>query len=162
MTISGTNLAGATSVKFNGVAAATYTATDTQITATVPSGATSGPISVTTGGGSATSTASFTVTVPDFSLAASPANQIVVRGASTSYAITVTPNGGFNGNVDLVISGTPAGATTSFAPSSTGSTSTLNIQTTNSTKTGSYTLTITGTSGTLKRSTTVTLQVRRK
>jgi large repetitive protein len=62
VTISGSGLTGATAVAFNGTSA-TYTVnSDSQVTATVPSGASSGPITVTTGGGTATSTSGFTVT----------------------------------------------------------------------------------------------------
>jgi hypothetical protein len=63
VTITGTNLTGATSVKFNNVAATGFTvnSTGTQITVTVPTGATTGKITVTTPGGTATSTANFTV-----------------------------------------------------------------------------------------------------
>jgi virginiamycin B lyase len=59
--INGRNFTGATSVTFNGVTAAFVTNSDTKITATVPTGATTGKIKVTTTGGSATSAASFTV-----------------------------------------------------------------------------------------------------
>ena len=60
--ITGTNLTGATRVRFNGVRAATFTVnSNTQITATVPTGATTGHLSVTTPGGTATSTANFTI-----------------------------------------------------------------------------------------------------
>jgi len=64
--ITGTNFSGTgfttTSVTFNGVAATTKTVdSPTQITATVPSTATTGPIKVTTPGGSATTTTNFTV-----------------------------------------------------------------------------------------------------
>jgi hypothetical protein len=62
VTITGTNLTGATSLKFNGTTAAFTVASATQITTTVPAAATTGTISVTTSGGTATSTASFTVT----------------------------------------------------------------------------------------------------
>jgi hypothetical protein len=63
VTVNGTNFTGVTAVKFNGTAATSYTVnSDTQITASVPSGATSGPISVTTGAGTTTSSSSFTVT----------------------------------------------------------------------------------------------------
>jgi hypothetical protein len=62
VTITGTNFTGATAVKFNGTAATFAVNSATQITATVASGATSGPISVTTPGGTATSASSFTIT----------------------------------------------------------------------------------------------------
>lgn len=50
------------SVSFNGTAAAITSATTTQIVATVPSGATNGPISVTAPNGTASSSSSFIVT----------------------------------------------------------------------------------------------------
>ena len=59
--INGTSFTGATSVTFNGVMAAFVINSDTKITATVPTGATTGQIKVTTMGGSATSAATFTV-----------------------------------------------------------------------------------------------------
>ncbi len=60
--ISGTAFGGATSVTFNGTSGPTYVVNTTKkITAHVPSGATSGPISVTTASGSATSATGFTV-----------------------------------------------------------------------------------------------------
>ena len=63
VTITGTNFTGATAVKFNGTAATTFTVNSaTQITATVPTGATTGTISVTTSAGTGTSSSSFTVT----------------------------------------------------------------------------------------------------
>ena len=64
VTISGTNFTGATAVKFNGVSAASFSVTSsTAIQATVPAGATTGPLSVTTPGGTATSATNFAVTV---------------------------------------------------------------------------------------------------
>jgi Ca2+-binding RTX toxin-like protein len=63
VTITGTNLGAATAVAFGGVAAGFTLASTTELSATVPAGAVSGPVSVTTPGGTATSTASFTVTV---------------------------------------------------------------------------------------------------
>ncbi len=60
--ITGTALLQATAVKFGGVAATAFTVnSDTQVTATVPTGAKTGKISVVTPGGTANSAASFTV-----------------------------------------------------------------------------------------------------
>jgi len=61
VTINGTNFTGATSVKFATTSASFTVNSNTQITATVPSGATTGRISVTTPAGTATSSGTFTV-----------------------------------------------------------------------------------------------------
>ena len=62
VTISGTNLADATGVSFNGTDATFSVGSDAQITATVPAGATSGRVTVATAGGTATSKKVFKVT----------------------------------------------------------------------------------------------------
>jgi IPT/TIG domain len=72
VTITGTNFSGTvsgasfttSSVKFNNVSATTFHVNSaTQITATVPTGATTGKITVTTPGGTATSATNFTVSI---------------------------------------------------------------------------------------------------
>lgn len=84
VTITGTNLAGATSVKFNGVTATILTNNNTTITTTVPTGATTGNVEVDTGDGVAVSTAVFTVgAVPTITLVA-PLTGIVTT------AVTIT------------------------------------------------------------------------
>lgn len=63
VTITGSHFSGASSVKFGGVAAPVrHVVSDTEITATVPAGAVTGPISVTTAAGTGTSSTNFTVT----------------------------------------------------------------------------------------------------
>lgn len=62
VTITGQSFTGATAVAFSGVSSSRYTIdSDTQITATVPRGTTTGPISVTGPGGTATSSTNFKV-----------------------------------------------------------------------------------------------------
>ena len=61
VTINGTGLMQATKVTFNGKSASFTAVSDIETTATVPTGATTGKIKVTTKGGSVTSATSFTV-----------------------------------------------------------------------------------------------------
>jgi hypothetical protein len=61
--LTGSGFSGATAVGFNGTAATFTVTSDTQISATVPAGASTGPIAVTTPAGTGTSPSSFTVTV---------------------------------------------------------------------------------------------------
>ena len=103
---------------------------------------------------------------PDFTIAATPASQTVTQGGSTSYTATVTSTNGFASATTLAVGGLPSGAGASFAPNpvtppANGSvSSTLSVTTAASTPAGTYTLTITGTSGALSHSTTVSLVVQ--
>jgi len=100
ITIKGTNLADATSVKFNGTADTTFTIVSaTSITATVPAGATTGRVTVITPGGTAISSADFKVTatiVPALkAFTLSPAT--IAAGDSITATVTLTspaPSGG--------------------------------------------------------------------
>jgi len=66
VTINGVNFTGTTSVTFNGTSATFNFVSDSQLTATVPAGATTGPISVTNGSGTTDTTnlnpANFSIT----------------------------------------------------------------------------------------------------
>jgi hypothetical protein len=61
VTITGTGLTQTTQVTFNGTVASFTVNSDTQVTANVPTGATTGKIAITTPGGTATSASSSTV-----------------------------------------------------------------------------------------------------
>jgi hypothetical protein len=63
VTITGTSFTGTKKVTFGGVKATSFTVdSDTQVTATVPTGAKTGHIAITTPGGTAVSKNIFTVT----------------------------------------------------------------------------------------------------
>ncbi|MDQ6808089.1 MAG: hypothetical protein M3Z64_01475, partial [Verrucomicrobiota bacterium] len=84
---------------------------------------------------------------PDFSLSVSPASVTFGRnGGNASYTVTITPSGGFSGNVSFSVSGQPPGATPTFAPNPATTTTTLTVSVPASTARGTYRLTITGTS----------------
>lgn len=98
---------------------------------------------------------------PDFTIAATPASQTVSAGGSASYTISLTAQNGYATSVNLSASGLPAGATAVFSQPSLTPTnsSSLSISTAASTPAGSYTVTVTGTDGTLTHTTSVTLVV---
>jgi RNA polymerase sigma factor (sigma-70 family) len=64
VTVYGAHFTGATAVTLNGAAVQFSVGSDTQLTLTVPAGATSGAIAVTTPSGTVTSSSAFTVTAP--------------------------------------------------------------------------------------------------
>jgi hypothetical protein len=76
---------------------------------------------------------------------ASPASRNVVQTDSTTYSIDITRGGGLTGPVALSVSGLPSGATGTFSPQSAdGSSSTLTVDTTQATPTGSFDITVNG------------------
>jgi len=98
---------------------------------------------------------------PGFTVSATPSSQPVPVGSATSYTVNVGSIDGFSGNVALAVGGLPTGASGVFSPSSVAApgSSTLNVTTTGTTPAGNDTLTITGASGGVTNSTTVTLAV---
>ncbi|MDQ8011046.1 MAG: T9SS sorting signal type C domain-containing protein [Flavobacterium nitrogenifigens] len=90
--ISGSAFNGATAVTFNGVASTFTVDSNTQITATLPSTAATGTISVTTPSGSVTSASSFTVNPT--SIGGTLSGSIVGCTASNGTTFTLTGNVG--------------------------------------------------------------------
>ena len=101
--ISGSGFVGSVQVNFNGVAATSVVVNSaTQITATAPAGATTGPISVTTSGGTVTTTTNFTNTsniVSSFKVELANPGQQIFAGVPVSVTITaLNANGGVDSN----------------------------------------------------------------
>lgn len=124
VTITGLGFTGATAVSFNGVASTSVTvASDSILVATVPTGATTGPISVEGPGGTGISAGSFTVTTPapkitSFTPSSGPVGgQVAISGSGFTGATSVTFNGTaattFSVLADtVIIANVPKGATT--------------------------------------------------
>ena len=122
------------------------------------------PLTITGTSGALAHEAAVTLVVTgpqDFALSISPSSRTVKKGKSASYTVTVSSQGGFAGTVTFSVTGLPSGATATFAPSSViapGS-STMKVKTTGQTPRGTFTLTVTGTSGTKVHQATTTLVV---
>jgi hypothetical protein len=94
--ITGTGFTGATSVQFGGVSSNFTVDSDAQISTSVPNGAITGTISVTTPGGTATSSSVFSVspTLRGFRPASGPVGTVVtLKGSALTGATKVTFNG---------------------------------------------------------------------
>jgi len=105
---------------------------------------------------------------PDFSISTSPSSLTIAQDSSGTSLITVTSINGFSSPVDLTVSGVPMGVTTTFSatsitpPSGGSATSTLTVSVGLSAALGTYTLTVTGTSGTLQHQAEITLTITEK
>ena len=123
ITISGANFLGATAVAFNGIPAGNkFILSSTQLTANVPAGASTGPISVTTVSGSGQSITSFVVipapSISGLSPSTGSAGTVVsITGNNFAGATAVTFNGLNAPSFDLpsssqIIATAPPGVTT--------------------------------------------------
>lgn len=131
-------------------------------------GPATGSVVVTDNGSGSPQTVPLSGNGLDFTLSASPSSVTINAGYNAQYTVTATEVGGsFNNSVNLTCSGLPAQSQCQFSPAGispkTGSaSSTLTIQTKQGghrTPAGSYVITIAGTSGSLKHTTTVNLTV---
>ncbi|MEA2633411.1 MAG: hypothetical protein QOH92_178 [Chloroflexota bacterium] len=99
VTIRGSGFTGATSVEFNSIAAIPTVASDNEIRVSVPAGAESGPITVTSQAGSTTSASSFTVlskvTITSFAPTQGPiGSPVLITGRGLGDADSVEFNQG--------------------------------------------------------------------
>ena len=121
--------------------------------------------------GSLSRIAALTLTVesgltPDFQISATATTPATVApGTSATSTVTIASVNGFNSAVALTCSSVVSGVTctlnpTSVTPSGTSATSTLTINTSTATALGTYSVTLSGTSGSNVHSTSVTLTVQ--
>jgi RHS repeat-associated protein len=91
----------------------------TGVSFVIPAGTATGPLTVATTTGNATSAASFTVTPSTgYTLNATPASANLIQGQSVSYGVSLASTNGFNQLAQLSVSGVPSGVTSSFTPTS--------------------------------------------
>jgi hypothetical protein len=103
---------------------------------------------------------------PDFRLGVAPASQSVQQGRSADYSVTLSRTGGFSGFVSYRVSGLPRGVTATFSPATasltTGNssvTTSLSIGTSDRSPVGSWTFSVTGTSGRTERAVSAGLRI---
>src|SRR5207253_10666686 len=123
-------------------------------------------VTVTGTSGSLVHSVSILVIVSDFSVSVNPSSLSLPRGTSGTSLITVTSLNGFTGTVSYSATVSPTSCPkTSFSSSSITltsggqGTSTLNVRALHKTPIGSYTITVTGASGSLSHSVTITVDI---
>lgn len=125
-----------------------------------------GGLAVTSANDGNVTTASFdnvsvTSSAPEYSLSASPNTLSVVAGAAASSTVSLTMAAGYTSVVSFGTTNLPVGITAAFSPASlsaTGATS-LTINSSGAASAGTYTIGITGTSGSLLQSTPLVLTI---
>ena len=103
------------------------------------------------------------IAIPDFSIAATPTSSNVVQGSSVPVSVSTTAIGSV-GSVTLSAAVSPAGLTTDLSPVyvAAGSNSTLTVSAGFGTPAGIYTVTVTGTEGSINHSISVVVTVTLK
>ena len=97
----------------------------------------------------------------DFSLIVNPTSATIAKGASTSLNARVVAQGSFTGTVQLSVLGMPSGSIATLSSSTVAGSGdpTISVATSKDVAAGNYTVTVTGTSGTLVHSTNFSLAV---
>ncbi|TMI67275.1 PKD domain-containing protein, partial [Candidatus Bathyarchaeota archaeon] len=139
------------------ISSTSFTTNGTATISCSSSSASTYTLTVTGTSGSSTHTATTTFTFRDFSLSANPSSLSINTGGQGTSTISLNLLNGFGSTVALSVA-SPTGVTVSLSSATiSGSvTSTLTIKPTSA---GSYTLVVTGTSGSLTRTMSLTISV---
>jgi hypothetical protein len=116
------------------------------------------PIVVTGTSAGLTHTAYVTLALPGFTIT-TPSNVFLNQSGRASATITIGDVNGFDGKVKLTLSGLPKGVFAHFTPEATATTSQLEFTAIPIAETGFSSITITGTSGKITQTATLTLAV---
>ncbi|MGA3133029.1 MAG: FG-GAP-like repeat-containing protein [Terracidiphilus sp.] len=125
---------------------------------TVAAGSYTGTLTATSGSVTASTSITITVAAPSFTLSSYTSPTIVQGGSGSTYVYLNGVNG-FNSPVTLSVSGLPSGVTAAFQTNPTTYSSYVTFSTINSIPTGTYPVTVTGTSGTIVATTSISLTV---
>jgi len=137
----------------------------TTMVVTIPTGVTSGLVTVTTPGGTATSTQGFTIVSPDFTVSALPDPLTIPAFGQGSFSVGLTGTNGFSTLTALAVANLPVGMTAQFSSDAlaSGQATLLTLTTGGTTPAGTYPITMTATSAidgvATPRSVTVNVQV---
>jgi uncharacterized membrane protein len=99
------------------------------------------------------------VYTPTFTLSGAYYGVTVSQGTVSSTPVTVDPEYGFAGKVNFTVSGLPTGLTATFSPNPTTQTTNLTLTAAKALATGTYNITVIGTSGSQRSSTTIPVTV---
>ena len=123
------------------------------------------PITITADGGVIQQTFTFmlTVTVPNYTISASPASLSIQQGHQGTSRITTAISGGFNSEINLYASGLPSHTKASFSldpiPAPGNGSSTMTLTVASGAPTGTYPITVKAGGGGVQKTTTVTLTI---
>ncbi|MBO2008240.1 IPT/TIG domain-containing protein [Hymenobacter negativus] len=138
--ITGNYFVSVTQVTFNGMSASFVVNSSTQLTATVPAGATTGPLGVTTGSGTGVTTSVFTV-LPSPTLtslnpgSATTGSYISLNGTNLTGAYAITFPGGVTVNSGFVVNAAGTQITNVLVPTG-ASSGNVTVTTSNGTSNG--------------------------
>src|SRR5262249_3983320 len=125
-----------------------------------------GSLSISDNAGGSPQTVGLSGTAVDYFVFANPSAESIKRSQAPAFTVTVNPLGGsFNSSVALSCSGLPSFSSCAFSPGTVvpgtnGAQSALTITATGRTPRGTFNITVTGQSGTLQHTATITLTVR--
>ncbi|SNT41972.1 Serine protease, subtilase family [Granulicella rosea] len=131
------------------------------LTATGGAPTASQPVTITGTSDQLAASASVTVAVhaPSFALSATPASLGINQGGTGTTTIAVQDLYGFTGSVNLSIAGLPTGVTAAFSNATTSGSSVLTLTVASTAVAGSYSLTVSGVSGSTTASTTIPFSI---